>query len=227
MSQRMLHVAPLSPFRFSQHLGCVTLTAALMALGPSGCHREAGATQDSPVATPAALRAAALTDQDGQAHRFADFQGKTVVLDFFFASCPSVCPRETRSLADVQARLPAALRPRVQFISVTVDPENDSADRLKAFARANGADLKGWSFVRASSPATASLTKELEVFGGPQQAQAAPVGHGTSVYLFDARGHLMQRYAGSPLDGARLAREIAQLDDLLLKQDPELNKARL
>lgn len=119
----------------------------------------------------------------------------------------------------MQARLSATLRPRVQFVSFTVDPDEDSPERLKAFARSNGADLNGWSFVRASSEATRALTAELEVFGRPPQAQAAPVGHGTSVYLFDARGRLMQRYAGSPLDGARLAREIAQLDDWRLEQD--------
>ena len=55
------------------------------------------------------------------------------------------------------------------------------------------------------------------MFSGPLQAQAAPAGHNTSVYLFDGRGRLMQRYAGSPLDVTRLAREIEQLDDLYLK----------
>src|SRR3954469_11528181 len=180
----MLHVVHLYSFRPRQVLRCILMSAALMALGALGCHRASDEQGIEPIRTPLALSSAALTDQDGQGHRFGDFQGKTVVLNFFFASCPSVCPRETRALADVQGRLSAARRQRVQFISLTVDPENDSPERLKTFAQANGADLNGWSFVRASSPATAALTNELAVFGGPQQAQAAPVGHGTSVYLF-------------------------------------------
>ena len=43
-------------------------------------------------------------------------------------------------------------------------------------------------------------------------ARPAWAGHTTAAYLFDGSGRLMQRYAGSPLDAARLAREIEQLD---------------
>jgi protein SCO1/2 len=196
-------------------------------LGAAGCHRAAGAKGRASAGSPAALASARLTDQDGDSRQFADFQGKTVVLSFFFASCPSVCPRETRALAEVQNRLSPALKRRVQFVSFSVDPDNDSPEKLKSFAEANGANLDGWSFVRASASDTTALTRELEVFGDPKRAEAAPVGHGTSIYLFDGRGHLMQRYAGSSLDVPRLAREIAQLDDWLRTQEPERNTARL
>jgi len=219
----MLHVASLSPHWISRGSYLVIITLGV--LGALGCQRTEKAHASG--GSPAALIAARLTDQAGDSHQFADFQGKTVVLSFFFASCPSVCPRETRALAEVRNRLSPALKRRVQFLSLTVDPDNDSPEKLKSFAQANGADLNGWSFVRASAPETSALTKELEVFGDPKRAQAAPVGHGTSIYLFDGRGHLMQRYAGSPLDVARLAREIAQLDDWFLTQEPERNTARL
>jgi protein SCO1/2 len=196
-------------------------------LAAGGCQRAPNAKGHAGAASPAALASARLTDQAGESQQFADFQGKTVVLNFIFTSCPSVCPRETRALAEVQNRLSPALRRRVQFLSLSVDPDNDSPEKLLSFARSNGADLSGWSFVRASAPETNALTKELEVFGDPKQAQAAPLGHGTSVYLFNGRGQLMQRYAGSPLDVPRLAREIAQLDDWFLTQEPERNTARL
>jgi protein SCO1/2 len=221
----MLHVVSLPLNRFARDFRRITLSAALLVLASQACHRGTGTEPEGHA--PVALTSAALIDQDGQARQFAEFQGKTVVFSFFFASCPSVCPLETRALAEVQRRLSPALRRRVQFVSLTVDPEKDSPERLKTFALANNADLNSWSFVRASGPATMALTKELEVFAGPQQAQAAPVGHGTSVYLFDARGRLMQRYAGSPLDGARLAREVEQLDDWSHTPGPALDKARL
>lgn len=227
VSGSMLHVAFLSPFRHLQSRFCVPVIAAQLALVAPGCHRPSDAQDTASVQTPAALSAAALTDQAGKSRKFSDFYGNTVVLNFFFASCPSVCPRETRALAEVQARLPSVLQAHVQFVSLTVDPEQDSPERLTAFARANGADLNHWSFVRASGSATQALTTELAVFSGPLQARSAPVGHGTSVYLFDARGRLKQRYAGSPLDVARLAREIEELDDWLRKQEPGINQARL
>ncbi len=150
-----------------------------------------------------------------------------MVFNVFFASCPSVCPRQTQALAEVQRRLSPALGQRVQFVSLTVDPENDAPETMKTFARSNGARLHNWSFVRTSASATTALAQQLELFAGPRQAQAAPAGHGTSVYLFDAGGHLMQRYAGSPLDAARLAREIEQLDSWYRSREPELDQARL
>jgi cytochrome oxidase Cu insertion factor (SCO1/SenC/PrrC family) len=222
----MLHVAQLSPNLSFRQFSRATLAAALLAVGAVGCHRSADSTDRAPPGMPVALAAATLTDQDGEERRFSDFQGKAVVLSFFFASCPSVCPKETRALAEVQGRLSPALASRVQFVSITVDPNEDTPQKLNAFGRANGADLKRWSFMRATEAATKALTTELAVFNGPLQAQAAPVGHNTSVYLFDARGRLRQRYAGSPLDVARLAREIAQVDQLAA-HEPELSKARL
>jgi protein SCO1/2 len=115
-------------------------------------------------------------------------------------------------LSNVQQRLSAALRKRVRFLSLSVDPENDTPGALKSFAIANGADLSGWSFVRASLDDTHALTTELAAFDARAPGPAAPSGHTTATYLFDGHGRLMQRYAGIPLDVPRLAREIEQLD---------------
>jgi protein SCO1 len=182
---------------------------------------------------PIALASAALTDQDGRALKIADFHDKTLVLNFIFTSCPSVCPRETKALSEVQRRLPTALSERVRFLSVTVDPDRDTPRALKEFALARSADLNGWSFVRANSLETSALVKELGVFAPPAQPQAAAAEasaaprHTTSVYLFDGSGRLMQRYAGSPLDVTRLAREIEQLDGWFRHQEREPSAARL
>ena len=177
-----------------------------------GCHRASTGDQPAAEEAPTALASAALTDQDGRALTIADFHGKTLVFSFFFTSCPSVCPREAQALADVQRRLSPALKARVRFVSLSVDPDNDTPEALKRFALANGADLSDWSFVRSSEQATRALTKEFGVFDAAAKAKTTPAGHTTAAYLFDGSGRLMQRYAGSPLDAARLAREIEQLD---------------
>lgn len=160
----------------------------------------------------ARLGATALTDQDGRPLRMADFYGKLVILSFFFTSCPSVCPRGAQALSEVQRRLPNALQERVRFLSLSVDPENDTPDALKRFALANGADLTRWSFARAEPADTPALLTELGAFDPRASGQATPSSHATAVYLFDTDGQLMQRYASSPLDVARLARELEQLD---------------
>jgi protein SCO1 len=194
-----------------KYVSCVA-AMVLVLVAASGCRKAGTGEPSASFESSPALAAAALTDQDGRAVTLTDFRGKTLVFSFFFTSCPSVCPLETRALSDVQRRLPPALKERVRFVSLSVDPSHDTPDALKRFALANGADLSDWSFVRASELATRAVTKEFAAFDSSATADAAPSGHTTAAYLFDGSGHLVQRYAGSPLDAPRLAREIEQLD---------------
>jgi protein SCO1/2 len=193
------------------------VSSALLALhfaltGALGCHRTDTDERAATLGPSSALATAALTDQQGRSLSFADFAGKTVIFSVFFSSCPTVCPRETQALSQVQRQLSPALQRRVRFVSLSVDPENDTPEAMRKFALSNGADLSNWSFVRASEPATRVLTRELATFVGSSKAEAEPSGHATAVYLFDGNQRLMQRYTGSPLDVSRLAHEVEELD---------------
>jgi hypothetical protein len=79
--------------------------------------------------------------------------------------------------------------------------------------------LNGWSFVRASTPATRALTEELAALVTPSKAEAEPSRHTTAVYLFDGSQRLMQRYAGSPIDVLRLVHEVEALDTWFQKKN--------
>jgi protein SCO1/2 len=164
------------------------------------------------------LTTAALTDQEGRVISFADFSEKTVIFSVFFSSCPSVCPRQTQALSQVQRQLSPELKQRVRFVSLSIDPENDTPEAMRTFALANGADLSGWSFVRASADSTRVLTRELAAFASPSPSPAEPARHTTAVYLFDGSKRLMQRYGGSPLDVLRLVHEVEQLDSWFQKK---------
>jgi protein SCO1/2 len=159
------------------------------------------------------LGGVSLTDQEGAPLRVEAYQGKVLVLNFVFTSCPVVCPRQTRGLAEVQRTLPAEVRDRVRFLSVSVDPEHDTPAALKRFALDQGVNLRQWSFARGSEAGTRSLTERLAVFDA-RRAGGSPAEHTTAIYLFDSRGRLMQRYAGMLSDPPRLAREIQQVDRL-------------
>jgi cytochrome oxidase Cu insertion factor (SCO1/SenC/PrrC family) len=169
--------------------------------------KSAGFEGVSGAVGPSVLANVELRDQRGQALSTQAFAGKTVVLNFMFTSCPSVCPLQARELARVQRAIPESLKSRVAFLSVSVDPERDTPEVLQRFASANGIDLGNWSLATASPEATRKLALELQAIE-PSAGSALPAAHGTSVYLFDARGRLMQRYAGKPLDRQRLVREI-------------------
>ena len=140
------------------------------------------------------------------------------MLNFMFTSCPSVCPRQTRLLAEARAQLPEHVLQRVHFLSVSVDPENDDPRALEAFAKKMGADVPGWRFARVDETALRELSKRLVVFEPSAAAQPgvapAPSAHTSSAYLFDREGRPVQRYGSTTIDPARLAREIIALDAL-------------
>jgi protein SCO1 len=177
----------------------------LLLLLMTACAREPAAS------APSAFEGIALTNQDGVGLEPSDLAGKVLLVNFMFTSCSAVCPRQTRALLEIRNALPAAVRSEVRFVSVSVDPENDVPDALKRFARAHGADVQGWSFVRADEPGTERLAQRMAVFDASPDASAGPAAHTTALYLFDRKGSLAQRYSGTPIDVPRLSREVAAL----------------
>lgn len=91
-----------------------------------------------------------LIDQDNQRFESAQLRGKVVVLNFIFTSCTDVCPIFTANLAALQRKLNPRYAAQLQFVSVTTDPEVDSAKVLKAYARRYRADFKNWAFLTGS-----------------------------------------------------------------------------
>jgi protein SCO1/2 len=90
-----------------------------------------------------------VVTQDGKTLHFYDdlIKGKIVVVNFVYTSCSRLCPIETARLAEVKDRLGDAVGRSIFFVSMTVDPEHDTPDLLKAFADAFGARSPGWQFV--------------------------------------------------------------------------------
>jgi protein SCO1/2 len=84
-----------------------------------------------------------LTNQFGKQVGLEDFGEKIIVADFFFTSCPSICPTLTRNMK----RLQTAFKKTdtiVRFVSFTVDPVRDSVQRIKAYGDRFGIDHDTW-----------------------------------------------------------------------------------
>ena len=73
-----------------------------------------------------------LTDHNGQPRHIKDFAGKVVVVFFGYTQCPDVCPTSMQELAEVKQML-GKDGDRLQGIFVTVDPERDTPEVLKAY----------------------------------------------------------------------------------------------
>lgn len=154
-----------------------------------------------------------LKDQEGRPLDVASLRGRLVLVNFVFTGCSTVCPVQTRALAEMQRQLPPALRPRVHLLSVSLDPLQDTPQALKGFATRMGADLAGWTFVTGRPQDIERLAHTLRLFR-PEPGVRKPDDHSTALWLIDAKGDMRMRYGGNPPDVPRLLRELATLDQL-------------
>jgi protein SCO1 len=84
-------------------------------------------------------------NQDGKTVTDKDFSGKIYVANFFFASCRTICPKMNSSMLQVQDRFKEY--PDLLFLSHTVNPQMDTAEALKAYAKNLHANTATWHFV--------------------------------------------------------------------------------
>src|SRR2546428_13990261 len=90
----------------------------------------------------------ALTDQLGRPFGRDDLRGKVWVADFVFTSCSDACPRLTQRMKSLQDRLDP--HGRVGLLSISVDPERDTPEKLRAYGEAYGARGDLWRFLTGS-----------------------------------------------------------------------------
>lgn len=155
------------------------------------------------------VRGLTLLDQDGKAISLRTFEGRALVLNFIFTHCLVACHTQVKSLNAVRAALPPDIRARVQFLSVSIDPSRDTPETLRQYARTMGIDDPDWRFATMSPDHVAQIVRAVGV-----KREVLPDGqmdHTLMVILFDARGRLIQRYAGAEVDRGRLVREIGDV----------------
>lgn len=136
-----------------------------------------------------------MSDGDGRPRSLAEFKGKVVLVFFGYTQCPDVCPTTMAELAEVKRSL-GADGARVQGIFVSVDPERDTGDLLKAYVANFGPDILG---LRGTPEQTRAAAKEFKVFYNkvPGRTESSyTVDHTAGSYVFDASGkvRLFTRY---------------------------------
>jgi protein SCO1 len=137
-----------------------------------------------------------FTDQNGQPFGLADLKGKVWVADFIFTNCETVCPPMTANMAKLQD-MAKAEGLDVEFVSFSVDPENDKPETLKQYVEKFDADLSNWHLLTGYSQ------EEIEEFAKKnfktivkKPEQNDQVIHGTDFYLIDREGNIVKYYSG-------------------------------
>lgn len=86
-----------------------------------------------------------LTNHHGENITQEDLLGKVYVVEFFFTTCPSICPVMHKSMVKIQDKYFG--NPNVAFVSVTINPEYDTPETLNAYAKENNVTNNNWQFL--------------------------------------------------------------------------------
>jgi protein SCO1/2 len=93
------------------------------------------------------IPAFSLVDQDGERFGSADLEGRVYVANFFFTSCATICPPMMRAVSTLQNRYRDEGVDEIHLVSITVDPETDTPERLTEYAARFDADPGRWTLL--------------------------------------------------------------------------------
>lgn len=166
--------------------------AALSALALAGCQKSESTKpgfKGIDLTGAEYARQLNLTDQDGRARSLADFKGKVVVVFFGYTQCPDVCPTTMAEVAEVKRSL-GADGDKVQGVFVTVDPDRDTTQLLKAYITAFDPSFVA---LRGSEEQTKAAVKEFKAFYAKvpgKTPESYMVDHTAASFVFDTEGRV-------------------------------------
>jgi protein SCO1/2 len=164
-----------------------------------------------------------LTDQRGRSFGTEQLRGKVWVTDFMFTSCADACPRLTRQMRALQDRLDP--HGRIGLLSISVDPERDTPDKLRQYGETYGAREDLWRFLTGSptdvertvvkgfkiAMAKMPVKKETAQSEDELRAEAIDILHGDRLVLIDARAHIRGYYVADDAGLAAVLRDARAL----------------
>ena len=150
-----------------------------------------------------------LISQDGRQLSLRDLRGKVVVVTFIFATCADACPLLTARLSALRKRLGADFGSRVAFVSITVDPAQDTPEVLRQYADLHGARVPGWSFVTGPPKVIRAVATGYGVVYGGKAGGA--IDHTFLTSVVDGGGNLRVQYIGTRFEVDELLKDIRSL----------------
>ncbi len=148
-----------------------------------------------------------LTDSKGGSFGLRDLHGKVWVADFVFTTCSGLCPLMTRNMAQLYRSY--QLVPDVNFVSISVNPENDTPEVLQTYAKSQKADTRLWHFLTGKREDIQKLAVESFKIGSVKD----PIFHSGKFALVDRYGNIRGYYEAS--EGEELSRLFKDVSRLL------------
>ena len=165
-----------------------------------------------------------LINQDGLKITNSSYKGKVYVLEFFFTTCPSICPKMNQSMLLIEKKFFG--NPNFGIVSITIDPRHDTPEVLKEHATLLGVKSSNWNFLTGDRDKIYDLAnKGFNLYAGENSKVNGGFEHSGLFALIDKNGDIRCRKDdfGNPIlyyDGLdkKGVRDIQQDINVLLEE---------
>ena len=131
-------------------------------------------------------------NQDGELISNEEYAGKVYLVEFFFSTCPTICPKMNKNLVDIQNTFPD--RPDFGIASFTINPDYDTQEVLKAYANDYGVTNPNWHFMTGDRDALYDLANTgFNLYAAEVEGADGGFEHSGNFALIDKEGYIRSR----------------------------------
>ena len=147
-----------------------------------------------------------MTDSKGQQFQSGQLMDRVWVADFFFTTCGTICPIMTRNMNSLYGVYKSS--PNVEFVSISVNPEQDTPEVLATYAQKYQVSTNNWHFLTGSREDITDLTVNSFKIGSIEE----PIFHSANFVLVDRSGRIRGYYDGTVQEEVmKLSKDLKQL----------------
>jgi protein SCO1/2 len=166
-----------------------------------------------------------LQDADGRPVSLTGLRDKVVVLHFVYGRCPDICPLHAERIAEVQEMIAQTpMKDRVQFVTITTDPINDTPELMRDYGLTRGLETGNWVFLTKVPNQAEDTTRKLaEQFGHKfLKVQDGYQTHSVVTHVIEKGGRWAANFHGLRFESVNLVLYLNGLTNTPPKH-PELN----
>ena len=148
---------------------------------------------------PKKVPAFSFINQDGKTITNKDYEGMVYVIEFFFTTCPTICPRMSANLIQIQNSFSEF--ENFGIASFTINPEHDTPEVLKAYADKYGVTNPNWNLMTGNQETIYKLANEgFNLYTAQDSSVAGGFEHSGNFALIDKNGYVRSRVVnGNPI----------------------------
>lgn len=132
-----------------------------------------------------------FTNQNNEIITNKSYDGKVYLVEFFFTSCPTICPIMNENMVKLQNIF--SKDPNFAIASVTIDPRIDTPEHLKEHAQVIGATMTNWHFLTGEQEAIFDLAKKFNLYAAQNDEAPGGFEHSGMFALIDKQGNIRSR----------------------------------